>query len=112
MMMGGGEKPGRKDLDLDRGKIAEFCRRWKIVEFSIFGSALGEDFKPESDLDVLVSFAPEARWTLLDLAAMQAELKSRFGREVDLVSRRGLMASENYLRRRNILETAQVIYVP
>jgi hypothetical protein len=95
---------------IDQEKIKAFCARWKIREFSIFGSALRDDFKPDSDVDVLVSFSEEARWTLFDLSRMQDELKQIFGREVDLVSRRGLESSANHLRRQVILESAQVIY--
>jgi uncharacterized protein len=91
-------------------QIRGFCLRWKVTELAMFGSAVREDFRPDSDVDVLVTFAADARWTLFDLAAMQDELEQIFGREVDLVSRRGLEASENYLRRKHILESAQVIY--
>jgi predicted nucleotidyltransferase len=92
-------------------KIAEFCKRWNISELAIFGSALRADFRPESDVDVLVSFAPQAHITLFDMVHMQDELKSIFGREVDLISKRGLENSRNYLRRKNILDSAQVIHV-
>jgi len=99
-----------KNIDLDRREIAAFCERWKIEELSIFGSALGDDFGPESDVDVLVDFMSGARWTLLDLSSMREELKKILGREVDLITRRGLDQSENYLRRKSILANAQVIY--
>ncbi len=92
-------------------KIAEFCKRWNISELAIFGSALRADFRPDSDVDVLVSFNPQAHVTLFDMVHMQDELKSIFGREVDLISKRGLENSRNYLRRKNILDLAQVIHV-
>ena len=98
-------------IRIPKAKIAEFCKRWNISEFAIFGSALRDDFRPESDVDVLVSFAPQARVTLFDMAHMQDELKVIFKRNVDLVSRRGLENSRNYLRRKQILESAQVIHV-
>ena len=98
-------------LQIPRSKIAEFCKRWKVSEFAIFGSALSADFRPDSDVDVLVSFDPQAQVTLFDMVHMQEELKAIFGREVDLVSKRGVMNSRNYLRRKNILESAQVIHV-
>ena len=60
-------------MDLPRDQIADFCRRWKITEFSLFGSVLRDDFRPDSDIDVLVSFSPEAHWSLIDLAAMETE---------------------------------------
>ncbi len=96
----------------DRENIAAFCRKWKVAELYLFGSVLRTAFGPESDVDVLVSFLPEATPTLFDLARMQDELKSIFGREVDLVTRSGLESSRNYLRRREILDSAVVVYGP
>ena len=98
-------------IKVPRDKVADFCRRWKIVELDLFGSALRDDFGPESDVDVLVSFSENARWSLLDLVAMQEELKQLLGREVDLVERRAVEASENYIRRRHILSSAEPVYV-
>jgi len=91
-------------------KLAGFCLRWKVTEIALFGSVVRDDFRPDSDVDVLVSFAPDARWTLFDLVSMQNELKQIFGREVDLVERKAIEQSENYIRRRNILSAAKVIY--
>jgi len=96
---------------IPRAKLSEFCRRWNISELALFGSALREDFRPDSDVDVLVSFGPQAHVTLFDMAQMQNELKDIFKREVDLVSKRGLENSRNYLRRKQILNSAQVIDV-
>ena len=90
-------------IAVDRERIAEFCRKWRVKEFSIFGSALREDFGPESDVDVLVEFEDEAPWSLFDLVDMIDELKVAFGRSVYLVSKRGLRSP---FRRRAILETA------
>ncbi|MBI3242284.1 MAG: nucleotidyltransferase family protein [Chloroflexi bacterium] len=98
-------------IEIPKDKLAEFCRRWEIAEFAIFGSVLRADFRPDSDIDVLVTFAPEAKWGLFALVEMENELKSILGREVDLVSRRGLEASRNYIRRKAILNSAQVIHV-
>jgi len=98
-------------IKLPKARIAEFCKRWNISEFAIFGSALRADFRPDSDVDVLVSFAPEAKVSLFDMANMQEELKQIFGRDVDLISKRGVEHSRNYLRRKAILESAQVIHV-
>lgn len=91
-------------------QLDQFCRRWAIAELSLFGSALREDFGPESDLDILVTFLPEARWSLLDHVQMEIELAELLGREVDLITRRAVERSGNPLRRREILETAQVVY--
>ena len=97
-------------IAIDHQKITGFCRTWTIVELALFGSVLREDFRPDSDVDVLVTFAPDAHWSLFDLARMQDALKEMFGHKVDLVSRRGIEASQNWLRRKEILSSAQVVY--
>lgn len=97
-------------VSIPRKKLAEFCRRWKISELAFFGSVLREDFRPSSDIDVLVSFSPKAKTSLFDLVRMQNELKEIFGREVDLVERRAIEKSENYIRRKSILSNTKVIY--
>lgn len=97
-------------IELPREKIAEFCKKWKIREFSFFGSVLRDDFRPDSDIDVLVTFEEDARHTLFDLVHMQDELKQIFGRDVDLVSRRGIESSRNHIRRDAILNSAEAIY--
>jgi predicted nucleotidyltransferase len=91
--------------------LRAFCQRWRVSELALFGSAVQGDFRPESDIDLLVRFAPDARWTLLDFVQMRDELSEIFGRRVDLVTRRAVEASKNPLRRKAILESAQVIYV-
>lgn len=97
----------RKKFPLPRRKIAEFCKRWSITEFSLFGSVLRDDFRPDSDVDVLVSIDPQAHISLFEIAQMQIELENMFKRPVDLVEKEGL---RNPYRRREILSTAQVIY--
>ena len=92
-----------------RKKIAEFCKRWKVVEFSLFGSILREDFNPDSDVDVLVTFTPDAQVSLFDMVQMQLELKAIFDRDVDLVEKASLY---NPYRRREILRTAKRVYAP
>ena len=100
----------RHNIEMPGDKIADFCHRWKIEEFALFGSVLREDFTPDSDVDVLVTFAPDARWTMFDFVQMRDELATILGRDVDLVSRRGLETSRNYIRRNTILSSAQVIH--
>jgi hypothetical protein len=97
----------RKKLRIPRKKIFDFCQRWSITEFSLFGSILREDFRPDSDIDVLVSIDPKAHIGLLELVDMQLELEKMFKRPVDLVEKEGLI---NPYRRREILRTAQVVY--
>jgi len=91
-------------------QIEAFCRKWRIAELSLFGSVLREDFGPDSDVDVLVSFAPEADWGLLDHAAMEQELAAILGRDVDLLSRRAVERSTNRIRREAILGAVEAIY--
>ena len=98
-------------IRIPKTKIAQFCKRWNVSEFALFGSVLRPDFRPESDVDILISFLPDAHVTLFDMARMQAELQTIFKREVDLISKRGVENSRNYLRRKNILNSAQVIHV-
>jgi predicted nucleotidyltransferase len=97
-------------IETNRGKIAEFCQKWRIAELALFGSAVRQDFGPASDVDVLVTFDPDSHPSLFDLVEMEEELKGIFGRDVDLVSRRGIETSRNYLRRSAILNSARVLY--
>ena len=95
---------------LSREPISDFCQRWKVLELALFGSVLREDFRSDSDVDMLVTFAPDADWSLLDHVQMEEELGSIIGRKADLVSRRAIERSKNWIRRQEILETAEVIY--
>jgi predicted nucleotidyltransferase len=94
-------------IEITNDKIAQFCRDWQIKELSIFGSALREDFRPDSDVDVLVAFDEQARWNLFDLMRAESELEQIFGREVDLVEKQ---AVRNPFRRQHILNHHEVIY--
>ncbi|HEX9785337.1 MAG TPA: nucleotidyltransferase domain-containing protein [Opitutaceae bacterium] len=94
-------------MEIPKQAIVEFCRKWRIREFSLFGSVLRPDFRPDSDIDVLVSFDPDAPWSLWDLDDMADELRRMLGRDVDLVSKRAL---KNPFRRHEILTTRRVIY--
>jgi predicted nucleotidyltransferase len=98
-------------IEIPKEQIADFCQKWKIVELSLFGSVLRDDFRPDSDVDILVTFSLDAEWSLLDHVAMEEEASAIFGRKVDLVSRKAIERSENYIRRKAILETAQPYYV-
>ena len=98
-------------IALPEAQLGEFCRKWKITDLALFGSVLREGFRPDSDIDVLVSFEPSARWSLMDVVEMQDELERVLGRKVDLVKRRAVERSENYIRRRHILESAEPVYV-
>ena len=98
-------------LSLPYEQIAEFCRKWNVSEFALFGSVLRDDFRPDSDVDVLVSFPSyDATPSLFDHVEMQDELVEIFGRPVDLLTRGGVEDSRNPIRKRAILETARVVY--
>ncbi len=94
-------------IDLPEEKIAEFCRQWKITEFALFGSVLRDVFRPDSDIDVLVTFTDDCGHSLFDLVQMQEQLKTILAHEVDLVEKAGL---RNPFRRHNILNNMEVIY--
>ncbi len=98
-------------IDIPKDQVAAFCKRWKITELAVFGSVLRDDFRPDSDVDVLVTFAPDAKWSLFDHVDMEDELEKILGRPVDLVSRRGIERSRNPFRRKAILESARVVHV-
>jgi len=100
-----------KNIHLPPNEMADFCRRWKIAELALFGSVLRDDFGPDSDLDILVTFAPEADWSLFDHLRMEEELKQLLNRKIDLLSRQAVERSHNQPRRQAILDTAQVVYV-
>jgi hypothetical protein len=98
-------------LQVDRSKIEGFCRKWQVSELSFFGSALRDDFRPDSDVDVLVSFAPGEKWDLFDHAQMEEELSGILGRKVDLLTRRSVERSANGIRRQSILSGSENYYV-
>lgn len=88
-------------------RIKAFCAKWQVREFALFGSVLRDDFGPRSDVDVVVSFQPQAAWSLWDLSEMEDELEAVFGRPVDLIEKEGL---RNPFRRHEILTTRKVFY--
>ncbi|MEM1293485.1 MAG: nucleotidyltransferase family protein [Cyanobacteria bacterium P01_H01_bin.162] len=90
--------------------IADFCQRWQLTELALFGSVLRDDFRPDSDIDVLITFAPDAKRGLLKLARMKHELEDTLGRQVDLVVKQSILDSANGFRRQEILSSAQVVY--
>jgi uncharacterized protein len=98
-------------VSIPKDRLDDFCRRWKVAELSLFGSAIRDDFRPDSDVDLLVSFAPGVTWGFDDLLTMKEELTALFGRAVDLVERRLVEASENYIRRKHILNHLEPLYV-
>jgi predicted nucleotidyltransferase len=97
-------------VDISDDQIRHFCQRWKVSELAIFGSAVKEYYSDDSDVDLLISFEPDTRWGLFDLVTMENELKDIFGKEIDLVEKNAVSKSQNYIRRKGILDGAQIIF--
>jgi len=96
-----------KDFGSKADWIEEFCQRWEIQEFSFFGSILRDDFQPQSDIDILVSFSPDAKWSLFDIIDMKDELQQILGRNVDIVEKD---AVRNPFRKESIMSSREVVY--
>ncbi|MGK7952577.1 MAG: nucleotidyltransferase family protein [Xenococcaceae cyanobacterium] len=101
-----------KNINLKLEKIEQFCQQWQIKELALFGSVLREDFNPQSDIDVLVSFAEDAKITFFDLDTIEQQLSKLFDRPVDVVTKRAIEQSHNWIRKKNILDNARIIYRP
>ena len=97
-------------FSISQDTIEAFCKKWKVTEFSLFGSVLREDFGPDSDIDVLVAFEPDTQRTLFDLVHMEDELSALFGRPVDVVLRKSVERSTNSIRRNAILSDVRQVY--
>ena len=94
-------------IEIPKERLREFCRKWKVTEFALFGSVTRpEEFRADSDVDVLVRFAEDAPWSLFDWVTMESELAAIFGRSVDLVERPAVEKSSNRFRKRSILTSA------
>jgi predicted nucleotidyltransferase len=91
-------------------QIEQFCKKWSVEELSLFGSVIREDFNSESDVDVLISFLPDAKWTLFDHVDMKEDLKSIFSRNVDLVTKKAVERSHNTVRKNSIISSAKQVY--
>ncbi len=98
-------------IDVPKEKIAAFCRRNHIRELALFGSALRSDFRPDSDVDMLVEFEPGQEPGLMELVAMENELSEILGRKADMVERQAVERSENYIRKRYVLQSMEKVYV-
>lgn len=98
-------------IEVPKDNVEVFCRRNHIRSLAFFGSVLRDDFRPESDVDVLVQFDPGKEPDLMEIVAMENELSEILGHKVDLVERQAVEKSENYIRRRHILQSEEAIYV-
>ncbi len=97
-------------IEIPETDLRAFCERWRVVRLSVFGSALRNDFKADSDLDVLAEFEPDARHTIFDVLHMEEEFAALAGRPVDFVEWKGVEQSPNYLRRGEILGSSRVFF--
>jgi uncharacterized protein len=97
-------------LAIKLDQLSEYCQRRHIVEFALFGSILRDDFQPHSDIDILVTFQPNAKISLIDLVDMQYELENLLHRKIDLLTKKSVEDSPNWIRRKEILNTARVVY--
>ncbi len=97
-------------ITIPKEALERFCRHWQIAELALFGSVTRDDFSPRSDIDVMVRFLPEAKHSLFDMVNMEDALSNLFGRQVDLISQRGIERSRNPIRRSAILRSAKIIY--
>jgi uncharacterized protein len=98
-------------IEISKERVEEFCRQNHIKSMALFGSALRDDFKPDSDVDVMVEFEEGKEPGLFEIVDMQEKLSEILGHKVDLVERRAVERSENYIRRRHILQSLETIYV-
>lgn len=98
-------------LGISHTQLVEFCQRWHVAELALFGSILRDDFRPDSDIDVLVAYQPTSKRGLFEKTMMQEELQTLLHRQVDLVSKKAIEQSRNWIRRNNILNSAGLIYV-
>ncbi len=97
-------------IDIPHEEIDAFCHRWSVEKLELFGSVLRSDFGPESDIDFMVTFASDSHPSLLDLVTMQDELEVILGRDVDLIDRRSVEQSHNWVRRKEILGSTRPVY--
>ena len=102
--------PDQSGISLSQKEIVEFCQKWKVEELYLFGSILRDDFGVNSDVDVMVQFAADARWGF-EIVEMKQELEQRFKRKVDLLTKKSIEESDNWIRKPEILGTAKLIYV-
>ncbi|MGA2401846.1 MAG: nucleotidyltransferase domain-containing protein [Syntrophobacteraceae bacterium] len=99
-----------QDMEISDETLRAICERWKIRRLELFGSARTGSLRPDSDIDLLVEFEPDEQWSLMDLARAEEDLSLLFGRRVDLVDRKSLERSTNWIRREAILGSTEVVY--
>ena len=97
-------------IDLDSQAILDYCKKWKVAELSVFGSILRDDFRPDSDIDFLVSYDQDAKWDLSDFVTMKDELAHVIGRPIDLISRAAVERSDNRFIKKEVLSSSEPVY--
>jgi predicted nucleotidyltransferase len=97
-------------LNLPQIEITQICQQWQITKMSLFGSILRDDFNSNSDIDILIQFSPDARQGLFTLAKLKHKLEDITGRSIDIVVQESVENSNNWIRKNEILTTAQIIY--
>jgi hypothetical protein len=97
-------------LAVDQATLESLCQTWGIQRLEVFGSVLRQDFGAGSDVDLLVTFAPNAGVSLVDFDRIERDFASLFGRGVEVVTRAGVENSRNYIRKRAILNSAELLY--
>ncbi|MGD1864980.1 MAG: nucleotidyltransferase family protein [Phormidesmis sp.] len=105
-----GFQPCKTAIELPKDAIADICNRWKIEEFYLFGSILRSDFHDDSDVDIMVTFSPEAHWGW-EIVDIKDELEALFDRKVDFMTKAAIEESHNWIRRKEILGSAELVYV-
>lgn len=98
-------------ISIPQDEIRTFCQRHHVCRLALFGSVLRGDFRSDSDVDILVDFEEGAEPEWAQIVSMQDELSKILNRQVDLVERKAVERSENYIRRRHILSSAETVYV-
>src|SRR5207244_362033 len=98
------------NIDVPIDKVETLCKRWKITELSFFGSVLRDDFRPDSDVDVMVRFGPDEHWSLFDIVQIEIELGGILGRKADLSEREIIEKSDNPFFRRHARSRVELVY--
>ncbi len=97
-------------ISFDQTRLEDLCERWQIERLELFGSVISDDFGPDSDVDLLVTFGPAAAWSMFDFVRCKADLETLLGRSVDLLTRPAVERSHNRFRRDAILGSAEVLH--
>ena len=101
------EKLQKHGIFLNYNDVLHLCKKYYIIELSIFGSSIRDDFTQNSDVDILVSFDKNSKITLFDIMELENEFSILLNRKVDIVEKESL---KNPIRKNKILSTREIIY--